>query len=162
LLSPRGKVLEHGMPRFFRRLGEGVFDLDDLRARAHELADFVAAAAAHYRFEPGRVVAVGFSNGANVAAAVMLLRPDVLPAAILLSPMVPLEPEPRPDLGGKAVWIGAGRFDSIAPPEQAERLAVLLRSAGAEVTLHWTEGGHGVDEAELEAAHAWLSERSMA
>jgi predicted esterase len=141
-----------GAPRFFRRLAEGVFDQEDLARRTDELADFVAAAAATYGFAPGGVVAVGFSNGANVAASMLLRRPGVLRGAVLLSPMVPFEPDTLPDLAGTAVFIGAGRADPIAPPAQAERLAELLRRAGAEVTLHVTPGGHVITGGEVDAA----------
>ncbi len=160
LLSPRGKVLEQGMPRFFRRFAEGVFDLEDLRVRTHELAEFLAAACVEYRLDASRLWAVGFSNGANIAASVLLLRPGVFRGAILLSPMVPLEPDPQPKLTGTDVWIGAGKHDPIAPPEQAEKLAALLRNAGADVTLYWTEGSHGVDAREITAAREWLTPRS--
>jgi phospholipase/carboxylesterase len=157
LLAPRGKVLEHGVPRFFRRLAEGVFDLEDLRARTHELADWVERAPARFGFDPAGLVAVGFSNGANIAASVLLLRPRSLGAAILLSPVMPLEPDPIPDLAHARVFIGAGRADRIAPPARAERLAELLRAGGAAVTLHWTPGGHGLDPAEAAAAREWLA-----
>src|SRR5207245_1707060 len=108
LLSPRGKVLENGMPRFFRRLAEGVFDLEDLQKRTHELADFVKAAAKHYKIDINKIVAVGYSNGANIAASMLLLRPEILSAAILFRAMVPLVPETQPDLSSVRVWIGAG------------------------------------------------------
>src|SRR5437588_9417037 len=108
LLSPRGKVLEHGMPRFFRRLAEGVFDLEDLTRRTHELADFVADAATRYGFDPRNVIAVGFSNGANIAASLLLLRPETLAAAVLFRPMIPLVPETLPDLSRVPVFIAAG------------------------------------------------------
>src|SRR5436305_9724910 len=115
LLSPRGKVLENGMPRFFRRVAEGVFDLDDLKKRTNELADFVAAAAQHYGFSSDKVVAVGYSNGANIAASVLLLRPEVLSTAILFRAMVPLVPQTKPNLSSARVWIGAGTNDPIIP-----------------------------------------------
>jgi glyoxalase family protein len=158
LLSPRGKVLERGAPRFFRRLAEGVFDQEDLARRTDELGDFVLAAAEAYHLEPDGVVAVGFSNGANIAASLLLRRPGLLRAAVLLSPMVPFEPASLPDLGGTSVFIGAGRRDSITPPAQAERFAGLLRSAGADVTLHWEPGGHAVTQPEIAAARAWLAQ----
>jgi predicted esterase/catechol 2,3-dioxygenase-like lactoylglutathione lyase family enzyme len=157
LLSPRGNVLERGAPRFFRRVAEGVFDLEDLARRSDELADFIAAAAARYGLDPDRIVAVGFSNGANIAASVLLRRPGALGAAVLLSPVVPFEPDARPNLAGTAVLIGAGKADAIALPDQAERLAALLRGAGADVTLHWEPGGHAVTEPEVAAARAWLA-----
>src|SRR5688500_16145904 len=108
LLSPRGKVLENGMPRFFRRLSEGVFDVEDLKARAGELADFVVAAAGHYRLDPSRVIAMGFSNGANIASALMLLRPEVVKKSILFRAMVPFEPDPAAELSGTRVLISNG------------------------------------------------------
>jgi predicted esterase len=157
LLSLRGKMLEQGMPRFFRRLAEGVFDLDDLRRRTHELADFVTDAAARYGFDPRRVIAVGFSNGANIAASTLLLRPETLAGAILFRPMVPLVPEVLPDLTHVPVFIGAGRQDPIVPVPETERLATLLRDAGAPVTPHWEAGGHGLTQGDLIAAHAWLA-----
>src|SRR5207245_6146183 len=111
LLSPRGQVLENGMPRYFRRLAEGVFDLDDLKKRTHELADFVASAASHYKIDIEKLVAVGYSNGANIAASMLLLRPEILPAAILFRAMVPLEPDNLPDLSFTHDWIGPGDQD---------------------------------------------------
>jgi len=157
LLSPRGKTLEGGMPRFFRRLAEGVFDIPDLIERTHELADFVQSASNAYGFDAGRVIAVGFSNGANIAASLLLLRPGVLHSAVLLHAMVPLVPETLPDLAGTRVFLGAGRQDSIAPPEVTERLAALLRASGADVTLHWQPGGHGLTREEAQAAAHWLA-----
>jgi predicted esterase len=156
ILSPRGQVLERGMPRFFRRLAEGVFDVPDLIARTHALADFVARAATAYGFDPDRVVAAGFSNGANIAAATLLLRPHTLQAGILFSPMVPLEPETSPDLFGRHVFVGAGRQDPIAPPASVERLVAILRAAGATVETSWHPGGHALTQEEVEAAAAWL------
>ena len=157
LLSPRGKVLENGMPRFFRRLAEGVFDIPDLIARTHELADFVQAASDAYGLDASRITAVGFSNGANIAAALLLLRPGVLKAAVLLHAMVPLVPDTLPDLAGTRVFLGAGRQDDIAPPEDTERLAALLRESGAYVTIHWQPGGHGLTREEAQAAAEWLA-----
>jgi predicted esterase len=160
LLSPRGKVLENGMPRFFRRLAEGVFDLQDLQRRTHELADFVDAAAATYGFDRGKVVAVGYSNGANIAASLLLLRPGILAGAVLLRAMVPLEPAKTPDLDDVPVFIAAGRFDPIIPPDNSQRLAQLLESAGAVVTLHWQATGHNLTPDDIEAARAWLHDVS--
>ncbi len=155
-LSPRGKVLENGMARFFRRLAEGVFDIEDLRRRTAELAVFVEAAAGAYGQDPSRVVAVGYSNGANIAASLLLLRPGVLSAAILLHAMVPLVPDPLPDLQGRPVYLSAGRLDTMIPPRETERLARLLESAGARVTLAWQQGGHGLTPGEVESARAWF------
>jgi phospholipase/carboxylesterase/glyoxalase family protein len=156
VLSPRGKVLEHGAPRFFRRLAEGVFDLEDLRARTHELADFVGAAATTYAFDPAQVTAVGFSNGANVAASVLLLRPGTLARAILFRAMVPLEPDEAPALGGTAAFLSAGKTDPIVPPSNTERLAQMLRDYGATVELRWSPGGHSLGQDDVVAARAWL------
>lgn len=157
MLSPRGKVLEQGAPRFFRRLAEGVFDQADLARRTEELGEFVTAAIRTYGLEPDGVVAVGFSNGANIAASLLLRSPGVLRGAVLLSPMVPFEPDRLPDLAGTAVFIGAGRSDQMVPQAQTERLAELLREAGADVTVHWEPGGHGVTKGEVDAAAHWIA-----
>ena len=156
LLSPRGQVLENGMPRFFRRLAEGVFDVDDLRRRTHELADFVDAARKAYELA-APPVAVGFSNGANIAAAVLLLRPGTLGGALLLRPMVPLVPEPLPRLGDVPVQINAGITDPIVTPEQSEALGDLLRRAGATVTIDWIRGGHGLTPTDVEVGARFLA-----
>ena len=161
-LSPRGPVLEHGMPRFFRRLAEGVFDMDDLFRRTHALADFVGESAQRYGFDPAKVVAVGFSNGANIAAAMLLLRPEVLAGAILLRPMVPFVPERTPSLKGRRVLVAAGRTDPIVPAAQSEQLAELLRGAGADVAVHWSPGAHGLDRSDLAAATEWWSRGATA
>jgi predicted esterase/catechol 2,3-dioxygenase-like lactoylglutathione lyase family enzyme len=157
ILSPRGKVLENGAARFFRRIREGVFDQEDLAKRTTELAEFITAAARTYELDAAGVVAAGFSNGANIAASLLLRHPGVLRVAVLLSPMVPFEPETLPDLHGTAVFIGAGRTDPIVPAQQTERLAEILRNAGADVTLHWEPGGHSVAKGEIDAAQRWLS-----
>jgi Predicted esterase len=158
LLSPRGKVLENGMPRFFRRLAEGVFDLDDLKIRTNELADFVAAAAQYYGFASDNVVAVGYSNGANIAASILLLRPEILRGTVLFRAMVPLVPENLPDLSSVRVWIGAGSEDPIIPTSETQHLAELLRSAGADITLHFFNAGHGLTNTEVETAGRWLKD----
>jgi predicted esterase len=160
LLSARGKVLERGMPRFFRRLAEGVFDLEDLRLRTHELADFVTSASRVYPFDPQRVIAVGYSNGANIAASMLLLRPDVLASAMLFHPMVPFTPPSPPPLRRKQIFIGAGRSDELVPQEQTESLSHLLKAAGADVTVHWEESGHPLNRGEVEAARVWLQNDS--
>lgn len=155
LLAPRGDVLEHGMPRFFRRLAEGVLDQADLERRTHALADWVGEAARAHGVDPARVVALGFSNGANIAASILLRRPGTLAGAILLRPMLPFDPGQAPDLSGCRVLVAAGRSDPLVPGEQSERLADILRRAGAEVTLHWSPGGHVLAREDLAAALAW-------
>jgi phospholipase/carboxylesterase len=156
LLSPRGKVLENGMPRFFRRLAEGIFDLEDLKKRAHELADFVASAAAHYKIDVKNLIAVGYSNGANIAASILLLRPETFAAAILFRAMVPFVPETQPDLSSLRVLIGAGSVDPIVPASETKQLAELLRSSGADVTIRFFQGGHELTPADIQAAQEWL------
>ena len=156
LLSPRGKVLENGMPRFFRRLAEGVFDLEDLKHRTNELSDFVAAAAQHYGFATDQLVAVGYSNGANIAASLLLLRPEILDAAILFRAMVPLVPDRLPDLSSVRVWFGAGDQDPIIPASEPQRLVELLRRAGADVTIRFFNAGHGLTNDDVITARDWL------
>jgi phospholipase/carboxylesterase len=158
LLSPRGKVLENGMPRFFRRLAEGVFDEEDLIGRTQELAIFIQAARAKYELGSRLIVAVGYSNGANIAASLLLLRPEILAGAVLLRAMVPLTPEKPPKLDGTPVFLAGGRSDRIIPPDNTERLAGMLRAAGAAVTLHWSSGGHQLSSAELKEAQRWLAQ----
>ena len=156
LLSPRGKVMEGGMPRFFRRLREGVFDEEDVRARAHELADFVAEARAAYGLEAP--LALGFSNGANIAAAMLLLRPEVLAGAVLLRGMVPLSNPPAGDLRGKPVLLLSGRMDPIVPADNAARLAGMLKAAGADVRHQILPSGHGLSQTDVATAGAWIRE----
>ena len=154
LLSPRGRVIENGMPRFFRRLAEGVFDEDDVRRRALELADFVEAERRRYGI--GRPIALGYSNGANIAAAMMLLRPDTLAGAALLRAMVPLSDPPRPDLSGVRVLVASGMADPIVPPSNSTRLAAMLRAAGANVSHETLPVGHQLSRADLDLAREWL------
>ena len=156
LLSPRGKILENGMPRFFRRLAEGVFDVEDLKQRTSELADFVATAAQHYKLAAGQITAVGYSNGANVAGSMLLLRPEILRAAILFRATLPLVPETLPNLSTVRVWIGAGDEDPIIPAFEAQRLAELLRRAGAGVTIRFANATHGLTNSDVETARRWL------
>lgn len=157
ILSPRGKVLENGNARFFRRLAEGVFDLEDLKVQTDALADFVRQAAAQYRFDRTKMVAVGYSNGANIAASVLLRHPDLLRSAMLLRAMVPFQPEELPDLGGVQIWIAAGKQDPLIPHLNAERLAEMLSDAGAEVAAHFFEAGHALTNTELVLASRWLN-----
>jgi phospholipase/carboxylesterase len=155
ILSPRGKVLERGMPRFFRRLAEGVFDEADVRFRANELADFVAAARAEYGI--AAPVALGYSNGANVAAAVMLLRPEALAGGILLRPMVPLaDVAVAGSLAGKGALLLSGERDPIAGPAEGARLAALLEAAGATVTHQALAVGHELSQGDVTLARQWL------
>jgi len=161
LLSPRGKVNEGGALRFFRRIREGVFDQEDLRKRTDELARFVEGAAETYGLDAERIVAVGFSNGANIAASLMLRRPGLIKSAVLLSPMVPFEPEESPDLRDTSVFIGAGRMDAMVPVAQTERLVEILKEGGAEVHVHWDPGGHAIAPGEVKAAQKWLAERVL-
>lgn len=159
LLSPLGRVRENGMPRWFRRIAEGVFDQEDLRARTLELADWLDVACAHYLLPRDRVIACGFSNGANIAAAMLLLRPGALAGAILMSPMVPFEPEARVDLSGVPVLVTAGRSDYMIPADHPEKLRDLLQGSGAAVELAWSDGGHTIAPEHVGAARRWMKER---
>jgi phospholipase/carboxylesterase len=154
LLSPRGRVLENGMPRFFRRMAEGVFDEEDVQRRAFELADFVEEA--RLRLGVDRPIALGYSNGANIAAAVLLLRPGTLAGAALLRAMVPLSDPPRPDLSGVPVLIASGKVDSIAPSSNSDRLATMLRESGADVSHQLLPVGHQLSRADLVLVRDWL------
>ena len=156
LLSPRGKVTENGMPRFFRRLAEGVFDLADLKVRTAELADFIAAARKIYDIDAP--VAVGFSNGANIAAALLLTRPQVLHGAVLLRAMLPFEPEPLPDLAGKPVLLLSGSNDTMISAAGRERLAAVLQAAGADLVYKVLPTGHNLTQNDLNLAAQWLKE----
>ena len=151
LLSARGTVLEGGALRFFRRLAPGVFDEKDIRVRAQELAEFVAG------FKAQRVMALGYSNGANIAAALMLLHPGVLKGAVLLRPMIPLIPHPLPNLGGTRVQIQAGVEDSMTTPENTQGLASLLSSAGAAVDVRWMDAGHDLGPGDFQAAKEFFA-----
>ena len=157
ILSPRGKVSEYGAARFFRRLAEGVFDQEDLVFRTHELADFVENASEEYGFDLSKLVAVGYSNGANIAASLMLLHPGLLRAAVLFRAMVPFEPEETPDLSGMPVFLSAGRRDRMIPPQNTERLAEILREAGADLDLRWRDTGHPLTYEEVAEARDWLA-----
>jgi phospholipase/carboxylesterase len=157
ILSPRGKVSEYGAARFFRRLAEGVFDHEDLVLRTHELANFVHAASEEYGFDPSKIVAVGYSNGANIAGSLMLLHPGLLRAAVLFRAMVPFEPEETPDLSGMPVFIAAGRRDQMIPPQNTQRLAEILTEAEADLDLRWRDTSHGLTYEEVEEAKEWLA-----
>jgi phospholipase/carboxylesterase len=155
VLSPRGKVLENGMPRFFRRLEEGVFDREDLKARTEELARFVLAARSIYGM--AQPLALGFSNGANMAWSLMIAHPELLAGAVLMRPMLPFDPRPLPNLSGKPVLILSGAQDPIAPEQQAGLLAALLGETGADVTYEVVPGGHGLTGYDLQFAERWFS-----
>jgi phospholipase/carboxylesterase len=157
ILSPRGKVLENGVaPRFFRRLAEGVFDIEDLKYRTNELADFVKDASNAYDFDVHNVIAVGYSNGANMGASILLLCPEILSGAILFRAMVPLIPETLPNLTNKHIFMSSGVYDPIVTSQGAEKLFGLFRKAGAKVTINWQESGHELTMEEVQIAREWL------
>ena len=159
ILSPRGKVLEGGVAaRFFRRHAEGVLDVEDLKARTDELAGFIRKSAEEYGFEPSGLIALGFSNGANVATTLLFRHPDLFAGAALLRPMLPYRPDPLPDLSAKRVLIDAGAADQMVPADQPPALAELLTEAGAEVTFHLSPGaGHGLSADDLNALVGWFA-----
>jgi phospholipase/carboxylesterase len=157
LLSPRGKILEGGrIPRFFRRLAEGVFDIEDLKFRTHELTGFVDKASRIYGFDARKVIAVGYSNGANIAASMLLLKPQTLSGAILFRAMVPLIPDNLPDLSDKRIFMSSGLRDPIATRKEAETLSGLLKQARAVVDLQWQNSGHELTQDDVHAAKQWL------
>lgn len=156
LLSPRGKVLEHGMPRFFRRLAEGVFDQADLAHRSAELAAFVRDAGAAYGIDPARTIAVGFSNGANVGASMMLRHPGVVRRGVLIRAMVPFVPGAPVDLSGHDVLLLQGRMDPLVPPANTDELAGILRDAGALVDVEWQPAGHALTMGDVRVATEWI------
>ncbi len=145
------------MPRFFKRLGEGIFDINDLTEQTHGLARFVQEAAKAYRFDPDKVVAVGYSNGANIAGSMLILHPEALAGAVLFRPMVPFVPDTMPQLPGKPILILAASRDTMVRKEETERLASLLGRAGADVTLRWADATHAISGEELKTAREWLS-----
>jgi phospholipase/carboxylesterase len=157
LLGIRGRVLENGMPRFFRRFAEGVFDVEDLKFRTEELAHFIDAASERYDFSKKRLIAVGYSNGANIAASLVLLHPHYLAAAVLFRAMMPFVPDLIRDFSHLSVFIGAGRSDPIVPSGQVEELAAMFESGGADVAIAWRQGGHELGEDDVRAARDWLS-----
>lgn len=157
ILSPRGKVMENGMPRYFRRLAEGIFDIEDLKFRTNELAEFVQNASKTYALNLNRIVAIGYSNGANIAASVLLLRPEILSNAILFRPMIPLVPNTLPNLSSKRVLISAGLHDPIVASYQTKDLFDLLEKVGAKVSIQWQNSGHELTQRDIVAARKWLS-----
>lgn len=159
LLSPRGRVLENGMPRFFRRFAEGELDIEDLKFQTHQLNDFIRAAASYYGVEQNKVVAVGYSNGANIAASLLLLHPHALAGAVLFRAMVPFSPDFTPELRHAHVLLGAGTHDPIVSRDETDRLRAMLATFGAEVQIHWHRGGHELGQDDLATAKRWLRER---
>ncbi|MBB6675841.1 alpha/beta hydrolase [Cohnella lubricantis] len=157
-LSVRGSVLENGMPRFFRRLAEGIFDEEDLVLRTAELNEFLEQAAEQYEFDRSRVVALGYSNGANIAGSLLFHHENSLAGAILHHPMVPRRGVQLPSLTGVPVFIGAGTNDPICQTAETEELRSLLEGAGAEATVHWERFGHQLSGGEVEAAANWYRE----
>ena len=157
LLALRGRVLENGMPRFFRRFAEGVFDVEDLKFRTEELAQFIDAASERYDFSKKRLIVVGYSNGANIASSLLLLHPHYLAAAVLFRAMVPFSPDLIRDFSHLSVFIRAGGLDPIVPSGQVEERGAIFESGGADVTISWHQGGHELGFDDVEAAKTWLS-----
>jgi len=157
ILSPRGKVLENGAPRFFKRLAEGVFDPKEVRSRAEELARFVRTAITKYDLDASRIYALGYSNGGNIASTVMFIEPRLLQGAVLFRPMLVYEAEEQGNLSGVSVFISAGRMDPIVPMSSVERLAELFESSHAEVTLKWQPAGHNLVPSEVREAADWFA-----
>jgi predicted esterase len=157
ILSPRGKVLENGMPRFFKRLAEGVFDIEDLKIRSHELADFIQKCSLYYKFDLKQTIVVGFSNGANIAASILFLRSDILQGAILFRAMVPLIPDdPLPNLSSKKILLSAGLNDPIVTKTETENLFRLFQKTNADITLKWQHSSHNLIQDDLVIAKEWI------
>ena len=156
ILTVRGKVLENGMPRYFRRLQEGVFDLEDLKIRTNELADFILRSSSIYDFDLKRLVAVGYSNGANIGASLLLRRPEVLAGAILFRAMVPFVPDVVPDLSEKSIILLEGKADPIVSKLEAEKLLQLFNKTHSNVTIQWQDSGHNLTQQDIDSAKKWL------
>jgi phospholipase/carboxylesterase len=156
LLTVRGKVLENGMPRFFRRLEEGVFDLEDLKIRTDELAEFILKSSSVYEFDLKKIIAVGYSNGANIAASLLLRRQEVLAGAILFRAMVPFIPDVLPDLSKKSIILLEGTYDPIVSKQEAESLLKIFTKARSNVTMKWQDSGHNLTQKDIESAKKWL------
>ena len=156
ILSVRGRVLENGMPRFFRRLEEGVFDLEDLKMRTDELAEFITKSSSKYMFDEKRIIAVGYSNGANIAASLLLRRPESLAGGILFRAMVPYSPTVMPDLSNKSIILLEGLYDPIVSTAEAQRLLEIFTNAQSNVTLKWQDSGHNLTNEDIIAAKKWL------
>ena len=161
LLGVRGKVLENGMPRFFRRVAEGVFDVQDLKFRTEELAQFIDVASERYDFSRKRLIVVGYSNGANIGSSLIMLHPHYLAAALLFRAMVPFSPDLIRDYSHISVFIGAGRLDPIVPSGQVEELGAIFESGRADVTISWHQAGHELGDDDIRAAKTWLSKEKL-
>ena len=159
LLGVRGKVLENGVPRFFRRFAEGVFDVDDLMTRTNELAEFIDTAAEYYGFSKRHLVAAGYSNGANIAASLIFLHPHYLAAGVLFRAQVPFTPDVVRNFSELSVFLAGGMRDPIVPRDQTEQLAAILESGGADVSMFWDRGGHELGEDDIDAARTWLRDK---
>lgn len=157
ILSPQGKVQEFGMQRYFRRFREGDIDILDYIHRTHELANWLNECLTHYEIDRELLTAVGYSNGANMAAGLLLMRPEVISNAILYHPMYIYTPEELPNLSGKRVYIGAGQLDDIAEPDSTAKLSTLLKGCRADITLRWFESGHELSTKEIADSKDWLS-----
>jgi phospholipase/carboxylesterase len=157
ILSPRGKVLENGMPRFFRRLSEGVFDIEDLKIKTHELADFIQKCSLQYKFDLSQTIAVGFSNGANIATSMLFLRPEVIQGAILFRAMVPFIPDSLPNLLNKKILLSAGLQDPIVSRNETENLYRLFQKTNAITTLKWQPSSHNLIQEDILVAKSWIS-----
>ncbi len=155
VLSPRGQVLENGMPRFFRRFAEGKFDEDDVRQRTHELADFIREACKAYNLS--KPIALGFSNGANIAAALLALFPDAVSGAVLLRAMAPFKTMPDTTLAGVPVLLLSGRQDSMIPQTESDRLAAWLTTHKADLQHHTWPTGHGLIQSDIQMMSQFLS-----
>ncbi len=157
VISARGDVSEHGAARFFRRTGEGVYDMKDLAERTGAMARFIAEQ--KQRTGASRVIAMGFSNGANILASVMLTHPEVVDEAALLHPLIPWQPQPQPGLAGRRILVTAGKRDPICPPELTRQLNSYLAAQGADLTEYWSEGGHGIDQPEVQAIARFFGQK---
>ncbi|XZF76353.1 alpha/beta hydrolase [Bacillus sp. AL-1R] len=155
VLSVRGNVSENGMPRFFKRLAEGVFDMEDLVFRTKELKEFIESASVEHGFDPNNLIAIGYSNGANIAGSLLFHYENVFKGAMLLHPMVPIRDVELPNMKDVSVFIGAGKNDPICLPQETEELASMLDGAGAKVVIHWENMGHSLTRSEIEAAAEW-------
>lgn len=149
VISPRGDVSEHGALRYFRRTGEGVYDMADLAQRTAAMAAFIKAEIA--QAAPSHVIGLGYSNGANILASVALQAPDLVDDLVLMHPLIPWDPDPQPELAGRRVLITAGKRDPICPAGMTQAFADYLVAQGADVTLHWHAGGHEISQSEIDA-----------